>query len=67
MEMDEGIVLTEYRKRCLKRKAGIMYRVVYGMLFMFFAVYTYSAVKKWRGKIKRCTKNQKVSGKNQKV
>ena len=32
-----------------------MYRVVYGMLFMFFVVYTYSAVKKWRGKIKRCT------------
>ena len=32
-----------------------MSRVVYGMLFMFFVVYTYSAVKKWRGKIKRCT------------
>ena len=42
---------TEYRKR----KAGIMSRLVYGILFMFFVVYTYSAVKKWRGKIKRCT------------
>lgn len=42
---------TGYRKRCLKRKAGIMYRVVYGMRFMFFVVYTYSAVKKWRDKI----------------
>ena len=38
-----------------QRKAGTMYQVVYGMLFMFFVVYTYSAIKKWRGKIRRCT------------